>query len=247
MNSIERVWKEILHDIYKKGHIHYKDDAEIKEIIDVHKYLKNPSFVGSEELEVGFLPKNSSVFLDNVYHGLYDIKGYPIRGEALGEYVNSLHDAELNDFVYTYPNRLQQHFISDNAVHGACVNQFHVVIDRLFNNSGTNRAVGVLYDPEADTFNEDGSYVDDIPCWNWFQFLIRDDVLDLHVQFRSNDIFNAFPSNMMLLTYLGMTITEYMAALGYENLEFGGIYYNCTSAHYYTDVVTDKMIKDILW
>lgn len=52
---------------------------------------------------------------------------------------------------------------------------------------------------------------------------------------------------MMLLTYLGMTITEYLVAFQYRNLEFGGIYYNCTSAHYYTDVVADKTIKDILW
>ena len=43
MNSIERAWRDILFDIYKNGHIHKKDDAEIKEIVGVHKYLENPT------------------------------------------------------------------------------------------------------------------------------------------------------------------------------------------------------------
>ena len=32
----------------------------------------------------------------------------------------------------------------------------------------------------------------------------------------------------------------------YPELSFAGIYYNCTSAHYYTDVVTDEIINEII-
>ena len=34
MNSIKKAWRDILFDIYKNGHIHKKDDAEIKEMGD---------------------------------------------------------------------------------------------------------------------------------------------------------------------------------------------------------------------
>ena len=41
MNSIERAWRDILFDIYKNGHIHKKDDAEIKEIVAREQALRD--------------------------------------------------------------------------------------------------------------------------------------------------------------------------------------------------------------
>lgn len=245
MNSIERAWKDILFDIYKNGHIHKKDDAEIKEIVNVHKYLANPTInVLSDTLNMEVTPKDSNDYLKNIESGNYDIEGYPIKGVALTEYVKSIHNKDKQGFVYTYPNRLQAHFINEDAM---LINQIEVAIKRLSNNLGTNRAVGVLYDPDVDSFEEDNSdkLVEDIPCWNHFQFLVREDVLDIHVTFRSNDIFHGFYSNMMLITYLGMYVTEKLNEQ-YPNIKLGGIYYNCTSAHYYTDVVDDETIEKIL-
>ena len=37
-------------------------------------------------------------------------------------------------------------------------------------------------------------YREDIPCLNWMQALIHDDCLTLHIMFRSNDIYQAFPA-----------------------------------------------------
>lgn len=244
MNSIKEAWIDILVDIYENGHIHQKDDAEIKEIINVHKYLKEPAKnIISTILKIGIEPKDSASYIDNISLGNYDINGYPIKGVALAEYVKSIYDKDKKGFVYTYPNRLQAHFCYNEKM----INQINVVINRLNENLGTNRAIMVLYDPSVDSFELDNSdkLVEDIPCWNWCQIIVRDSVLDLHVQFRSNDIFNAFPSNMMLLTYLGMRITEILNEK-YPDVKFGGIYYNCTSAHYYTDVVNDEMIRKIL-
>lgn len=244
MNSIERAWKDILFDIYKNGHIHKKDDAEIKEIVGVHKYLENPTInVLSDTLNMEIYPKNSNDYLKNIESGNYDINSYPIRGVALGEYVKSVHNKSKQGFVYTYPNRLQAHFINENGL----INQIEVVIKRLSENLGTNRAVMVLYDPDVDSFEADDpeKLVADIPCLNWIQVLVRDNILNLHVQFRSNDAYNAFPSNMMLITYLGMLITEKLNE-EYPDLKFGGIYYNATSVHYYTDVVDDETIEKII-
>lgn len=245
MNSIERAWKDILFDIYKNGHIHKKDDAEIKEIVGVHKYLENPTInVLSDTLNMEIAPSDSNDYLKNIESGNYDIQGYPIKSTALAEYVKSIHNKSKQGFVYTYPNRLQAHFIHDN---GTLINQIDVVVKRLSENLGSNRAVMVLYDPDVDSFEEDDpeKLVEDIPCLNFVQVLVRDGVLNLHVHFRSNDIFNAFVSNMMLITYLGMLITEKLNEQ-YPNIEFGGIYYNCTSAHYYTDVVDNETIEKII-
>lgn len=244
MNSIKRAWRDILFDIYKNGHIHKKDDAEIKEIVGVRKYLENPTInVLSDTLNMEIYPKDSNDYLKNIESGNYDIEGYPIRGVALAEYVKSIHNKGKQGFVYTYPNRLQAHFIDENGL----INQIEVVVKRLSENLGTNRAVMVLYDPDVDSFEEDDpeKLVEDIPCLNWIQVLVRNDVLNLHVQFRSNDAYNAFPSNMMLITYLGMRITEKLNEQ-YPTIKFGGIYYNATSVHYYTDVVDDEMIEKIL-
>lgn len=245
MNSIERAWKDILFDIYKNGHIHQKDDAEIKEIVNVHKYLANPTInVLSDTLNMEVTPEDSNDYLKNIESGNYDIEGYPIKGVALAEYVKSIHNKDKQGFVYTYPNRLQAHFINEDAM---LINQIEVVVKRLSENLGTNRAVMVLYDPDVDSFEEDDpkKLVEDVPCLNWIQVLVRNNILNLHVQFRSNDIFNAFSSNMMLITYLGMIITEKLNEQ-YPDLAFRGIYYNCTSAHYYTDVVDDSTIEKIL-
>lgn len=239
MNSIKRAWRDILFDIYKNGYIHKKDDAEIKEIVGVHKYLKNPAInVLSDTLNMEIYPKDSNDYLKKIESGNYDIEGYPIRGVALAEYVKSINNKDKQGFVYTYPNRLQAHFINENGL----INQIEVAIKRLRNNLGTNRAVGVLYNPDVDSFEEDNSdkLVEDIPCWNHFQFLVREDILDIHVTFRSNDILHGFYSNMMLITYLGMRVTEILNEQ-YPNLKFGGIYYNCVSAHYYMDFNKDVL------
>ena len=39
MSSIENMWKRMLKDIYIKGHKHNKDDAEIKEILNVSGFI----------------------------------------------------------------------------------------------------------------------------------------------------------------------------------------------------------------
>lgn len=244
MNSIERAWRDILFDIYKNGHIHRKDDAEIKEIVGVHKYLENPTInVLSDTLNMEISPSDSNDYLKNIASGNYDIEGYPIKGIPLAEYVKSINNKDKQGFVYTYPNRLQAHFINESGL----INQIDVVVKRLSENLGSNRAVMVLYDPDVDSFEEDDpeKLVEDIPCLNWVQVLVRNDILNLHVQFRSNDAYNAFPSNMMLITYLGMRITEKLNEQ-YPNIKFDGIYYNATSVHYYTDVVNDEMIEKIL-
>ena len=240
MSEVQAIWRQILKDIYNKGHIHHKDDAEIREILNVSGFVDNPSFFFA-----GTITRED--FLKNLRRGFYDIKGYNIKGDALADYVESIDDKykinldweDENDFIYTYPERLKSIAVMTKYDLVREENQIEYMIERLKENIGSNRAVATLYNIGLD------KYQDDIPCLNWMQALIRDDELYLAVMFRSNDIYNAFPSNMFFLMNIGMYMVEELQNQ-YPELSFAGIYYNCTSAHYYTDVVTDEIINEII-
>lgn len=242
MSSVEVLWKKMLRDIYNKGDIHIKDDAEIKEILNVSGFIDNPvTFFGMP----GSLPRRD--FLEGVRKGYYDIDGYNIKGDALADYVESIDDEDKihldwesdDSFIYTYPERLKSITVMTKYDLVREENQIEYMIERLRENIGSNRAVATLYNIGLDKFQ------DDIPCLNWMQALVRDNFLYLAVMFRSNDIYNAFPSNMYFLMNIGMYIAEALHDK-YPHVSFAGIYYNCTSAHYYTSEVEFNKIKKII-
>ena len=153
--------------------------------------------------------------------GRYDIDACPIKGDALYEYVKSFEIRDDQGFVYTYPNRILEHF---------GVDQFEVMKERILTATGSNRAVAVTYDPKIDHDRED------IPCLQFVQMLVRDGELTIHVIFRSNDIFGAFYSNMFFICYMGIKMKEEVnkEIMG-EKLNFGGIHYHSTSGHIYNN------------
>ena len=239
MSTISQLWVKMLEDIYKIGHYHRKDDAEIKEILNVSGWIDNPAKI------VDGTDLRKSKFIDFIKDGIYDIKGYNIKGEALAEYVSAFDDErqiflfEEDSFIYTYPERLKNMHTVNELGMTQFFDQIEIMCNRLVENKGSNRAVATLYNVGLDKNEEH------IPCLNWIQALIRDDRLYLSVIFRSNDIYNAFPSNMLFVSYIGLSITEKLRGY-YPSLSFDGIYYQCSSAHYYTDEVTDEVIKKII-
>lgn len=245
MSSIENMWKRMLKDIHIKGHKHNKDDAEIKEILNVSGFIDSPVKFAFPGMIKGSLSRKE--FLEGIRSGHYDIDGYNIKGEALADYVESINDKDKiyldwesdESFIYTYPERLKAISVMTKYDLVCEENQIEYMIERLKENSGSNRAVATLYNIGLD------KYQDDIPCLNWMQALIRDNDLCLAVMFRSNDIYNAFPSNMFFLMNVGLYIVEELQN-EYPDLDFIGVYYNCTSAHYYTSVVTDEIIEAII-
>ena len=210
INFFEKVWKELLNEVIYNGKYTYKDDSKIKEVIGVHKQIKNP-------YSNSIINISADKFAYYVKKGIFDIAEYPIKGEALFDYVTSLddeHQIYLDDdgFIYTYSERLQNY--ND-------INQLDVIIDRLNKNINSNRAIAVTYNPMVDMNRQD------IPCLQLIQALVRDDKLILSVYFRSNDLYGAFPSNMMFLTYLGMKIADELG------VTFDYIDYHCSSLHIY--------------
>ena len=210
INFFEKVWKELLNEVIYNGKYTYKEDSKIKEVIGVHKQIKNP-------YSNSIINISADKFASYVKKGIFDIAEYPIKGEALFDYVTSLddeHQIYLDDdgFIYTYSERLQNY--ND-------INQLDVIINRLNKNINSNRAIAVTYNPMVDMNRQD------IPCLQLIQALVRDDKLILSVYFRSNDLYGAFPSNIMFLTYLGMKIANEL------RVQFDYIDYHCSSLHVY--------------
>ena len=210
MNIFESKWRKLLEELLVNQKEHVKDETQIREIIGVHERIDNP-------YKDSMLNINHKQFAEAVKRGAFDIKEYPIKSEALFDYVTSLddeHQIYLDDdgFIYTYSERLQNY-------QGR--NQLIDIVNRLKQDKGSNRAVAVTFNPFIDNKR------DDIPCLQLIQALVRNDKLILSVYFRSNDLYGAFPSNMMFLTYLGMKIADEL------NVEFDYIDYHCSSLHIY--------------
>lgn len=210
MNIFESKWRKLLEELLLSHKKHVKDETQIREIIGVHERIDNP-------YNDSMLNINHKQFAEAVKRGAFDIKDYPIKGEALFDYVTSLddeHQIYLDDdgFIYTYSERLQNY-------QGR--NQLIDIVNRLKQDKGSNRAVAVTFNPFVD--NERA----DIPCLQLIQALVRNDKLILSVYFRSNDLYGAFPSNMMFLTYLGMKIANELY------VKFDYIDYHCSSLHIY--------------
>jgi len=227
MNSIEKEWKKFLKKCLLYGKWITKDDGdEILEIIDNHCFIPNiiKSVMGSNEISL-------KLFLDLIGKGKFNINGYPIENIALQKYVLQLDDPEhihlqKDNFVYTYPERLFNiHQVTRDDIIGN-FNQVETIINRLKEHDGSNRGVANLYMCALDKDEQH------IPCLQFVQSLIRDNELSLHVLFRSNDLYSAFPSNMLFLQYLGLKITEELKET-YPLLTFKGIFYNSTSLHIY--------------
>ena len=232
MNSIEREWKRFLKECIDNGEWVIKDDGdEILEIIDNHCFIPNiiSSVMGENEISL-------ELFLELIGKGRFNINGYPFEDMALQGYVLQVDDysqiyLEKDEngnlpFVYTYPNRLFNiHQVTrDDVVDD--FNQVEIIVNRLKEHIGSNRAVANLYMCALDKDEQH------IPCLQFVQCLIRNNKLYLHVLFRSNDLYTAFPSNMLFLQYLGLKITNELKE-DYPLLKFSGLYYNSTSLHIY--------------
>lgn len=228
MNSIEFEWRLLLSQIIEEGNFNKKDDSRVLEILGYHTFV--PCVLSKNN----FFDQKSSLFRSYVKSGKFDIKGYPMSGEAIERYISEFYDKkniwcfnEEDGFVYTYPERLQAMRVWDKNIKGfAPENQINIMLSRLKESRGSNRAVATLYNCGLDGMEED------IPCLNWIQATIRNDELILHVMFRSNDIYGAWPSNMMFLMNVGLVILDNLREK-YPGLSFKGIDYHVSSAHIY--------------
>ena len=239
MNSIETEWRKLLNNILYDGLYSVKDGYGIKEILGYHTFISNPLDM------TNVLSQKPDDFVEYIRRGYFDIEGYPMSGDGIAQYLEEFQDEKCirpfkteDGFVYTYPERLlsMRTYDADFDLNVE-VDQLGVIFDRLIDDVGTNRAVATLYNCGLDR-NEH-----DIPCLNWLQATIRDNKLVLHVMFRSNDIYGAWPTNMFFITYIGLLLQQSLSE-NYPAITFKGIDYHVSSAHIYkTDL---NMAKNVL-
>ncbi len=108
------------------------------------------------------------------------------------------------------------------------VDQIHEVLKTLLTERNSRRAVMVIFNPSDD-------FVDsrDIPCNNWLQFIVRDNLLYLNIAVRSNDIVWGFSG---INTFEWGVLQEMMAH--WLGAEVGSSHYLIGSFHLYDNHYT---------
>jgi thymidylate synthase len=138
---------------------------------------------------------NVMIHISNPYSDRVSEK-YPFSETVLREkYATQLLNPDRMNFDYTYGERL-------NAWGGEVINQIEYVIAKLRENRNSRRAVATTWDPRKDT------RVDEVPCLNHFVFMTRNDLIDLSVMIRSNDMYGAWPANVYALGELLAYVAE---------------------------------------
>ena len=71
-NVFEDVWVLLLNELFEFGEDVEKDDARIKEVIGVHKWIPSP--YKNSPVNV-----TSDIFINSVKKGFFDIEGYHLK------------------------------------------------------------------------------------------------------------------------------------------------------------------------
>jgi thymidylate synthase len=99
-------------------------------------------------------------------------------------------------------------FLDGGVFHGAygprVKTQIPALIDRLVGDASTRQAIMTIWRPQDDLFTS----ARDIPCTIAFQFLVRDDELNMLTLMRSNDLHWGTPYDVFQFTQLQCTIAN---------------------------------------
>ena len=89
MTLIDIQWMQLLWDCFHHGRTYKKDDSEVRELLGNYGFLERPQDIG--------LPFNKKIdnpdrFLSYIKKGFYNIQGYPLKNDALHDYVTTFHN-----------------------------------------------------------------------------------------------------------------------------------------------------------
>lgn len=126
-------------------------------------------------------------------------------------------------FEYDYNERLRKWGKNKISLYEEeiSIDQIKYIINKLKTQMNSRRAIAITWIPPYD------ETVDDVPCLQYIQFIVRDNKLHMFVLFRSEDILSAFGQNVYGLTEL----QKYVA--GILELPIGDYYHYIVSAHIY--------------
>ena len=156
---------------------------------------------------------------------------------AMQQYVHDLLEGTDNEFVYTYHDRLFDYPRRDDIGstrgdgHGGGIDQVAYIIENLRCEPESRRAEGITWYPEYDDVSGNP------PCLQRIQCLVRNGALNMHVEFRSNDMLSALGANMYALVHLQKHIADELG------LPVGWYSHTSVSAHIYYERDHEELMK----
>ena len=203
-DDIAEGWETLVRKIISEGK-EIKDErgSLTRELLNIMVNVKYP------------LGKKLSGYLSNMarINNIRVPEGYFWSGEKLEIYSQQFLSKDQQGFVYTYGNRLRQHFQG--------IDQIQEAIKRLRNCDESRRAISITWDPVMDTANEE------VPCMMLVDLKIRDGKLNVTGLWRSHDIYGAWFPNAVGLANLA----QYAA--GELGVQVGTLTIHSISAHIY--------------
>jgi len=161
------------------------------------------------------------------------------REGAMQKYVQDLLNGSENDFVYTYHDRLFDYPVTkgEGEISGdgdkRGINQIDYIVNKLTEEPSSRRAEAITWFPFKDTSSQNP------PCLQRIQCFVRDAALNMHVEFRSNDMLSALGANMYALVHLQKLIADRLG------VDVGWYSHTSVSAHMYHERDHEELIKYI--
>ncbi len=119
------------------------------------------------------------------------------------QYARDLLNGSHASFEYDYHGRLfdwgERLSVNGQPVH---VNQIDYIVEKLKASPVSRRAIAITWNPVID------EQLDDCPCLQLVQCVLREGKLDMRVVFRSNDMLTAAGANMFALVQLQKSIAD---------------------------------------
>lgn len=146
---------------------------------------------------------------------------------AMKGYTDQLLNGTNNEFVYNYHDRI---FAYPQFV-GKPLDQIHELVEELKAFPTSRRAQAITWIPAFD------NYSDNPPCLQRIQFLLRNNKLNMNVDFRSRDILSAMGANMYAFVALQLMVADKLG------VDVGWYSDTSISAHIYFKRDMDELMK----
>lgn len=156
----------------------------------------------------------------------------PYSERYLQAYTPQVIEYTENDFSYTYGNRFRSYPWRDELN----VDQFEMCVSKLIKNPTTRRAIMHTWVDSKDSLSENP------PCLQDVQFVIRDNCLNVHATFRSNDMYKAWSCNAYALVQMQYKMLNELYEVFNGVIRFGSISTHSKCPHIYTN--DSQMIKE---
>lgn len=202
--NIFDTWRKLENKVLAEGKLFQSQRNEVVELFNIHSCVRYPFIRGRHPYWFG---------------------------QKLEDYIDQFFKANDQGFAYTYGDRIVN-YDSTNQHRMVPCNQLEYIVDLLWHEPNTRRAVMSIYDPTIDM------NVENIPCLNHIQYQIRDQRLTTTVVYRSHDI-DAYYENVCGLAEVSKYIAEMV------DVDLGRMHIYSNNLHKYVTEMPKYVLDNI--